>query len=228
MTSSTSDYKFLVFGGTGAIGKATVHAAIQRKWNVLPSSREMNAVHGISCIRVDPFAAGFDVEPLVVNGPYQAVCWAQGWNFSDNVYDVDLDQHLDLYKANCLFVIATLQILAKNHLLARAARLCVVSSIWQTIARQDKLSYSITKSALHGLVSSAATDLAADGHLFNAVLPGILDTPMTRDKSNDRSNREGGIRNQVWQIANDGGCHVTDPLPLLTGKYRDNRPVHCG
>jgi hypothetical protein len=38
----------------------------------------------------------------------------------------------------------------------------------------------MTKSALQGLVLSAATDLAADGHLFNAVLPGILDTPMTR------------------------------------------------
>lgn len=180
MASSTSDYKFLVFGGTGAIGKATVHAAMQRKWTVLPSSRGANAVHGISCIKVDPFAPGFDMEPLVANAPYHAVCWAQGWNFSDNIYDVDLDQHLDLYKANCLFVVATLQILAERRLLARAARLCVVSSIWQTIARQDKLSYSMTKSALHGLVLSAATDLAVDGHLFNAVLPGILDTPMTR------------------------------------------------
>jgi NAD(P)-dependent dehydrogenase (short-subunit alcohol dehydrogenase family) len=27
---------------------------------------------------------------------------------------------------------------------------------------------------------SAAADLAQDGHLINAVLPGVLDTPMTR------------------------------------------------
>ena len=37
----------------------------------------------------------------------------------------------------------------------------------------------MTKAALQGLVLSASTDLAADGHLFNAVLPGALDTPMT-------------------------------------------------
>jgi hypothetical protein len=38
----------------------------------------------------------------------------------------------------------------------------------------------MTKAALSGLVLSAAADLAGDGHLINAVLPGALDTPMTR------------------------------------------------
>jgi len=55
-----------------------------------------------------------------------------------------------------------------------------VSSIWQVVARQEKLSYSMTKAALQGLVSSASTDLAAEGHLLNAVLPGVVDSPMTR------------------------------------------------
>ncbi|MBA3050275.1 SDR family NAD(P)-dependent oxidoreductase, partial [Brevundimonas sp.] len=59
------------------------------------------------------------------------------------------------------------------------ARLCVVSSIWQERARQSKLSYTMTKAALGGFVRSASVDLAADGHLINAVLPGVLDTPMT-------------------------------------------------
>jgi NAD(P)-dependent dehydrogenase (short-subunit alcohol dehydrogenase family) len=38
----------------------------------------------------------------------------------------------------------------------------------------------MSKAALKGLVLSAAADLAKDGHLINAVLPGALDTPMTR------------------------------------------------
>src|SRR5437762_1164371 len=110
MTSSSSNYRFLVFGGTGAIGAATVRAAMERKWTVIPSSRKSAAVHGISCIKVDPFATGFNAETLVASGPYDAVCWAQGGNFSDNVFNVDLDRHLNLYRANCLFVLATLQI----------------------------------------------------------------------------------------------------------------------
>jgi hypothetical protein len=38
----------------------------------------------------------------------------------------------------------------------------------------------MTKAALQGLVLSASADLARDGILVNAILPGALDTPMTR------------------------------------------------
>jgi NAD(P)-dependent dehydrogenase (short-subunit alcohol dehydrogenase family) len=65
-------------------------------------------------------------------------------------------------------------------LLQEDARLCVISSIWQNIARQKKLSYCITKSALQGLVQSLSIDLGKHGKLINAVLPGALDTAMTK------------------------------------------------
>jgi 3-oxoacyl-[acyl-carrier protein] reductase len=84
-----------------------------------------------------------------------------------------------MYKANCLYILATLRILLEIDALLSPARLCVISSIWQNISRQDKLSYSMTKAALQGLVLSASADLATHGHLINAVLPGALDTPMT-------------------------------------------------
>jgi NAD(P)-dependent dehydrogenase (short-subunit alcohol dehydrogenase family) len=108
------------------------------------------------------------------------VCWAQGANTNDSIYNVDLKKNLDLYEANCLYILATLRILLDHNLLQAPARLCVISSIWQNLARQNKLSYCMTKAAIQGLVLSAAADLATEGHLINAVLPGALDTPMTR------------------------------------------------
>jgi NAD(P)-dependent dehydrogenase (short-subunit alcohol dehydrogenase family) len=65
------------------------------------------------------------------------------------------------------------------------ARMVVVSSIWQERARGDKLSYMVTKAAVGGLVRSASVDLGWEGHLVNAVLPGVLDTPMTRTNLSD-------------------------------------------
>ena len=79
-----------------------------------------------------------------------------------------------------MFVAATLAGLLQMNLLRDGARLCVISSIWQTIARERKLSYTVSKAALAGLVHSAAADLASRGILVNAVLPSVTDTAMTR------------------------------------------------
>ena len=100
---------------------------------------------------------------------------------NDSVYRCDPEKHLEIYKANCHYIVETLQFLLESELLVSPARLCVISSIWQTVARQEKLSYTMSKAALQGLVLSASIDLAGDGHLINAVLPGALDTPMTRE-----------------------------------------------
>jgi NAD(P)-dependent dehydrogenase (short-subunit alcohol dehydrogenase family) len=174
-------YKFLLFGGTGAIGSAIAAGAVERGWSVVSTAREQKtAPNGAQWIKVDPMAPDFSPETLCAHGPYSGVCWAQGANTNDSVYDVDLAKNRELYEANCLFILATLKALLDCNLLQRPARLCIISSIWQKLARQNKLSYCMTKAALEGLVLSAATDLAADGHLINAVLPGALDTPMTR------------------------------------------------
>jgi 3-oxoacyl-[acyl-carrier protein] reductase len=181
MPTSDGKYKLLVFGSTGAIGRATVSRAIERGWAVVAAARSPRTeFEDATCIRVDPFAGYPGEDELTKNAPYAAVCWAQGANLNDNVFNVDLEQHWELYKANSLFILSTLKTLLSHDLLVRPARLCIVSSIWQVLARQDKLSYCMTKAALQGLVTSASTDLAPLGHLFNAVLPGAVDTPMTR------------------------------------------------
>ena len=76
----------------------------------------------------------------------------------------------------------------------------MISSIWQNLARQTKLSYCMSKAALEGLVLSASTDMAADGHLFNAVLPGALETPMTRRNLSRRANCAADGSHSFWEL----------------------------
>ncbi len=116
---------------------------------------------------------------------FDAVVWAQGANCSDDIYTFDLKAHEAVYAANVTYILVSLQVLLRYKLLAPAARLCIISSIWQNLARQNKLSYCITKSALQGLVQSLMVDLGRSGYLVNAVLPGALDTPMTRANLSD-------------------------------------------
>jgi NAD(P)-dependent dehydrogenase (short-subunit alcohol dehydrogenase family) len=174
---SDSQPHLLVFGASGAIGQAIVSAASERGWQVTGVARKPSP-NGLA---VDPLGPGFTPEALRQPQPYTSVCWAQGANQNDTVFDVDLERHMQIYQANVAYILVTLKaLLSSPSLLAPASRLCIISSIWQNLARQSKLSYCVSKSALQGLVLSASADLARDGHLINAVLPGALETPMTR------------------------------------------------
>lgn len=174
----------LLFGGSGSIGSA-IHARFLREgWQVTVVSRSNGQIKGH--VQWDPSSQGQStaniagIDVLVAQGPFDAVCWAQGMNGTDSVYTFDQYLHEDMYKANVLYVLNSMHTLVKRNLLRAPARLCVISSIWQEMARQTKLSYCVTKAALQGLVLSAAADLAQEGHVINAVLPGVIDTPMTR------------------------------------------------
>jgi 3-oxoacyl-[acyl-carrier protein] reductase len=172
--------KCLLFGSSGAIGEAITRRFRQAGADVWGVTRA-NTDAATRTVAWDPLQEPFAVpKALTEQGPFEAVCWAQGMNINDSIRDFDPDVHRRLYDANVMLVMTSLRALLGAGLLGKGARLCILSSIWQDIARPNKLSYSVTKSALHGLVLSLVSDLAQDGHLINAVLPGAVDTPMTR------------------------------------------------
>lgn len=172
----TASARALIFGGTGGIGQAVAVDFRQRGYELVCTSR---AAGGEGVLALDPFGddAGAAFDRL---RPLDAVVWAQGANRNDSILDVEVDAFEEVLRANVTFVVATMAELLRRDLLVEGARLCVVSSIWQLLARQTKLSYTVSKSALAGLVRSAAVDLAPKAMLVNAVLPGVVDTSMTR------------------------------------------------
>lgn len=153
-----------------------------RGWSVTGVSRgepPSAAPSAMKWVSYDPIgdAAG---TSFADQEPFDGVCWAQGANLADSLHEFDVERHLELYTANCLSVMVSASALIRRGLLRPSgARLAIVSSIWQERARGNKLSYTVTKAAVGGLVRSASVDLGSDGHLVNGVLPGVLDTPMT-------------------------------------------------
>ena len=170
----------VVFGASGSIGQAICAHFRAQEYFVIGVGRAESAEHFI--IKWDGGTKAFSdsMRSLLGSAKVDAVVWAQGMNFNDDVDTFDLSEHLKMYEANVTYILSTLRALTDFSLLQEDARLCVISSIWQNIARQKKLSYCITKSALQGLVQSLSIDLGKQGKLINAVLPGALDTVMTR------------------------------------------------
>jgi 3-oxoacyl-[acyl-carrier protein] reductase len=179
----------LVFGASGSIGQAICIHLYEHGYRVIGAGRSSSAKSELqesnwAIWTGDEVEFSQDLNSKLPGAKLDCVVWAQGMNFNDEIGDFDSEKHLQMYEANVLFILRSLQVIMAGEMLSQNARLCIISSIWQNIARQSKLSYCVTKSALQGLVQSLAIDLGKQGILINAVLPGALDTPMTRSNLN--------------------------------------------
>lgn len=170
--------KCLVFGGFGALGSAVTHEFEKNSFEVWRTSRSSKGNEPRSLVVVGESVA--DAASIDSLPKFDAVVWAQGTNLNDSIADYKANEFDEVLNANVKFVASTLSSLLNQNKVLPGAKICVVSSIWQDAIRANKFSYSVSKSALSGLVKSAALDLSGQEIFVNAVLPGVIDTPMTR------------------------------------------------
>ena len=204
----------VIFGATGAIGRSLANWFSQHDWRVVGVRRSINIDQTEKTERIEWVTwnpQSNKSTPPEMTSPTDAIVWAQGLNCNDSIYSFNSQRHAEIYYANVAYILDTLSALLHSSLLADSCRLAIISSIWQEIARQDKLSYMVTKSALKGLVQSLMVDLGKKGYLVNAVLPGALDTPMT--KANLSANQIKSLESSTPL-----GCLATlDDICNLTG-----------
>jgi 3-oxoacyl-[acyl-carrier protein] reductase len=171
----------LVFGAGGALGSAIASDLKNQGFHVYTAgsssiTRECcEPLHIQVAYDIPPQPQDFKALPEL-----QAVVWAQGLNASDAITSFEPATFQRLWQSNVLFIAASLSSLLAADKLILGSKLCVISSIWQHESRLSKLSYTVSKAALHGLVKSCAIDLGSKGILINAILPGAVETPMTR------------------------------------------------
>lgn len=174
----------LVFGGSGAIGSAIVDLYNSLDFSVWTTSRS-TVLGGNQVVQITGNAKS-DLSVIAELPVMDVIVWAQGVNLNDSVLNMKAEDLREVLEANTVFVATTMNLLVSSDRAISGTRMCVVSSIWQEIIRKNKLSYSISKAALGALVKSSAIDLAEKGIFVNAVLPGVLDTPMTNSVLNQQ------------------------------------------
>jgi NAD(P)-dependent dehydrogenase (short-subunit alcohol dehydrogenase family) len=162
--------RVLVFGASGTIGSAI--------------SKELSA-KGIVVTNVSNTSISSDIQTL--NGfeslknleiKFDGCVWAQGLNTNDTLLDSDNFQ--EILNVNLVYIVESLRYLIKQNLLTTNCSLVVISSVWQQLTRKNKFSYSVSKAALEGLVNSVMADFSGVGLRINSVLPGVVDSKMTR------------------------------------------------
>ncbi len=156
----TTPRNVLVFGSTGAIGSVCKQFFQESDWNVITIDRNLTHLEKVE-----------DID---------AVVWAQGSNYSRAFVETSTEIWDAIWDANFDFVVRSARVLLQNECLNPGSRLVVISSVWEHIAKANKSAYISSKAALGGLVRSLACELGQNSIAINGVLPGVIDSPMTR------------------------------------------------
>ncbi len=162
--------KILVFGASGTLG-AAIKTELESKGHHVTSASNTSSSSEIQTVNGFEGIASLGIE-------FDGCVWAQGVNANDTL--LTSEKFSETLEANLLFVVKSMRYLLESKLLNPTSSLVLVSSVWQNLSRKNKFSYSVSKASLEGLVNSVLADYSENGLRINAVLPGVIDSPMTR------------------------------------------------
>ena len=161
----------LIFGGTGSLGEETTKYLQKMGHNVIVPVRKKNQSLVLNDLEL--LNELKDVEYKL-----DGVAWFQGANINDNVQSTEL--FAEIFEANTYFIVRSMKILFDLNLMNATARLLIISSVWQKLGKRNKFSYSVSKSAIAGIVKSVTADYGSKGISINAILPGVVNNKMTQ------------------------------------------------
>lgn len=167
--------KALIFGALGSIGNYIFQQFTNDKIETIGTTSNLDKVsEQIIFVDKDNLDNLLNIDNLDI------VIWAHGHNFNDNISNFDATKFTTMIDANVTFILLTLNLLIKNNKINDNAKMVIVSSIWEEFTRENKLSYSISKAALSGVVKNIAFDLSSKNILVNNILPGVIDNEMSQ------------------------------------------------
>ena len=86
----------------------------------------------------------------------------------------------EIFKINVFSTVELLRLFSKKIFSNDGASVVLFSSVMGILGQPGKIGYCSTKAAVLGIVKAGALELAKRNFTINAILPGVVDTPMTQ------------------------------------------------
>ncbi len=200
-------YTVLITGASRGIGKSIAQFYIDKGHDVLTPTREDIDLERIDEIgkNLKKFKKGKNIDVLI--------CCA-GINENKNLKNYDYLSGQKIINVNLLSNISLIQNCSLDMKDSNFGRIVLIGSLWSKYVRNEKLFYSISKSALVSLGQSASIELGEFNILVNTVSPGFVNTEMTsKNLSQEQINN---FKNQI-PIGRFADSHEVSPLVYFLG-----------
>ena len=186
----------LVTGGSGALGGAVcrrlaalgchvyVHAntGAERAERLAAEIRDGGgSARAVQFDVADRAAAEAALEGLLEDGPVQVLVNNAGVHDDAVLPGMRPEQWARVIDVSLNGFFNVTQPLLLPMLRTRWGRIVAVSSVAGIMGNRGQANYAAAKAGLHGAVKSLAIEVASRGVTVNAVAPGIIDSPMTRE-----------------------------------------------
>lgn len=192
----------LVTGASSGIGKATAIECAKMGAKLVITGRDetrlnevYNSLEGEGHIQIiADLSIDEDIQRLAKEVPVLNGCVNNaGYNIMSVIQFIKKDDLERIMNVNLTAPIILTQLLVKNKKMAKDSSIVFTSSISARGRNSVGNSmYSATKGGLSSFMKNAALELAAKRIRCNAVLPGMVETPLKEGKSN--------ITEEQWEI----------------------------
>lgn len=160
-----------ILGGHGDIGTEIVEKFKKEGYEIVsPSSRELDLS---SSVGIKKYLENLDFCPDVL-------IHAAGINNPKFIEEYTENDIRDIFSINVLGFYQVLQHFTPFLKKKKRGHILAISSIYGTISRSKRSSYSMTKSALNGLTRALALEWGEYNIIVNSLAPGFIDTKLTR------------------------------------------------
>ena len=160
----------LITGASRGIGAATAELFKKAGARVLTPSRSELDLSDNSSIERYISSVEDSIDILVNNA---------GINFLAGLEELDQEVLGQILQVNLVAPLILTQLVAKKMKANRYGRVVNISSIWSVVAKERRLAYAASKSAMNGVTRTLAIELGEHGILVNAIAPGYVNTELT-------------------------------------------------
>lgn len=184
MSYNFKNKKILVTGGSRGIGSAIVEAYVKCGADVTYTGQKItsNAHHSAKYHQLD-FSNDESIELFLSSSEiehYDVLVNNAGINKIDNFINIKLDDFRLIQKINAEGPFRLSQAVVKGMVKRNFGRIVNIGSIFSTISKEKRASYSTSKFALVGMSKAMAIEYASKNILINLISPGFIDTELTR------------------------------------------------